>query len=459
MKLKKTQILNIIYYFFLCLFILFGILKSKLGNMDELWNFLFAKNISNGLLPYKDFNIIITPLSMFINSIFLYFKPILIIFRILYFLYYLIMLYIINKITKLLNIKSFFCYVLNFSITLLLCNCYLDYNFIQLIMILLLIYLSLRNEKYENERLNILISLIAGLTIINKQSTGLIICFVSLILFYLEKRNNLRFIRWHIVIMLIPSFLFLIYLLLTNSLFEFIDFCILGLFTFSNNLVVPFILFILILSYIVMIILLRIFKCRELIIIFYYSIANLIIVIPIVDFIHGFIALITVFIFFIYILNKMFEKNFDKNIYFLIIIFIIMIFSAFNIYSYITSLKIKSGVYINIPCDSSLASNIKSVNQYVEDNSNQHNIYILDYIASLYNINMNKYNKYFDLFMNGNLGINGKKEMYKIINKKNQIILINRDLNNWQCPNEIINYVLEKYNICGSIEQFDIYCN
>ena len=72
---------------------------------------------------------------------------------------------------------------------------------------------------------------------------------------------------------------------------------------------------------------------------------------------------------------------------------------------------------------------------------------------------MNKYNKYFDLFMNGNLGINGKKKMYKIINKKNQIILINRDLNNWQCPNEIINYVLEKYNICGSIEQFDIYCN
>ena len=85
-----------------------------------------------------------------------------------------------------------------------------------------------------------------------------------------------------------------------------------------------------------MIILLRIFKCRELIIIFCYSIANLIIVIPIVDFIHGFIALITVFIFFIYILNKMFEKNFDKNIYFLVIIFIIMIFSAFNIYSYIT---------------------------------------------------------------------------------------------------------------------------
>ena len=91
--------------------------------------------------------------------------------------------------------------------------------------------------------------------------------------------------------------------------------------------------------------------------------------------------------------------------------------------------------------------------------SKEHNVYIADFTSPLYNLNINRYTKYFDLFMNGNFGVSGEKEIYNIIDEKNQIILIDRRESNWQCPKRIINYVKNNYNKCGMINQFDIYCN
>ena len=38
------------------------ILPRELNNLDEIWNFNFARNIANGLMPYRAFNIVKTPL-------------------------------------------------------------------------------------------------------------------------------------------------------------------------------------------------------------------------------------------------------------------------------------------------------------------------------------------------------------------------------------------------------------
>ena len=37
------------------------ILIRNLNNLDEVWIFNTARNIANGLLPYKDFNLVTTP--------------------------------------------------------------------------------------------------------------------------------------------------------------------------------------------------------------------------------------------------------------------------------------------------------------------------------------------------------------------------------------------------------------
>ncbi len=47
------------------------ILPRDLGNLDEIWNYNFAKNIAEGRVPYKDFNMVQTPLLPMIASIFL----------------------------------------------------------------------------------------------------------------------------------------------------------------------------------------------------------------------------------------------------------------------------------------------------------------------------------------------------------------------------------------------------
>ena len=59
MKNNKNYILELILIFIVT--ILFNLFINGLTN-DEVWNYGFAYNISNGLIPYKDFNMIITPL-------------------------------------------------------------------------------------------------------------------------------------------------------------------------------------------------------------------------------------------------------------------------------------------------------------------------------------------------------------------------------------------------------------
>ena len=50
--------------------------------MDEIWNFVNSRNISNGLIPYKDFNLITTPLNFILNSFLLKFNETLFCYRI-----------------------------------------------------------------------------------------------------------------------------------------------------------------------------------------------------------------------------------------------------------------------------------------------------------------------------------------------------------------------------------------
>lgn len=69
---KKIELIKncaiIIFIFTICLANIFG---NTYSNLDEIWNFNFARNIANGLIPYRDFNIIQTPLLSFICAGFL----------------------------------------------------------------------------------------------------------------------------------------------------------------------------------------------------------------------------------------------------------------------------------------------------------------------------------------------------------------------------------------------------
>lgn len=61
MKDKKL-LKNIFLYLGLAIMVSGSIFIQNLDNLDEIWVFNFAKCIADGLLPYRDFSIIITPL-------------------------------------------------------------------------------------------------------------------------------------------------------------------------------------------------------------------------------------------------------------------------------------------------------------------------------------------------------------------------------------------------------------
>ena len=72
-KNKDTieKILEIVFWLAVIILITSSILLKPLNDLDEMWNYNFSKNILEGRLPYKDFNIIIMPLVPYIGTVFL----------------------------------------------------------------------------------------------------------------------------------------------------------------------------------------------------------------------------------------------------------------------------------------------------------------------------------------------------------------------------------------------------
>ena len=59
-----------VYVSFLLLAAVLGFFRP-IGNVDELWNFTFGNNMAMGLVPYRDFNLLQTPLFAMIHGLFL----------------------------------------------------------------------------------------------------------------------------------------------------------------------------------------------------------------------------------------------------------------------------------------------------------------------------------------------------------------------------------------------------
>lgn len=70
MKLKNSlknrrpcQTRSPVFGIMLSIPVLVSIMLRPINNLDEIWNFGFVMPMVNGMVPYKDMNIIITPLA------------------------------------------------------------------------------------------------------------------------------------------------------------------------------------------------------------------------------------------------------------------------------------------------------------------------------------------------------------------------------------------------------------
>ena len=97
----------LIKYFLVFIFFLFWNLIVQRINLDEIWNYGFAYNISQGLIPYEDFNMVLTPFYPMLISFFLVlFSSNLLVMHIINSLMITVMLYLIERVLKL-NINIF----------------------------------------------------------------------------------------------------------------------------------------------------------------------------------------------------------------------------------------------------------------------------------------------------------------------------------------------------------------
>ena len=490
--MKKSG--NIIFWIGIFLIILTSILSKPLANLDEMWNFNVARCISDGLVPYKDISMVSTPLLGFITALFLkIFGSQMFVTRVLATILSLVILILISSILKKVGIKKSIAGIIVLSITWIMRDVFcLDYNFFIIFLTLILILLELKSKEKSTIITQILIGFIGGLCILTKQSMGLIICFTLVInqFFFIKGKKDvkqiLKNIAFRIIGIIIPISVFAIYLLINNAFYDFMNYCVYGLSTFSNkipydnlinsgDIVIKIFSILMPIVIIVCAILNIVKKCLkkedlDLFILNIYSVSLFFMIYPISDKIHFLIGVIPTYILLVYGLSLLIKKvpflraNSVSEI--LDIVYTISII-AVTLYIEITYSETLSNLskytklnhFKYITVSNSFCNSIENVNNYI--NTANKKVYILDATATVYMISNEKYNKNYDMFLKGNLGAGGESAQIENIKNEDALYLIMKDefSRNWQNPEEVRSYIKENLNCIGEVEIFDIYEN
>ena len=486
-KLKNNKI-EIIIILVLLIVLSSTILLKKFGSLDEIWNYNLSRNIAEGKIAYRDINIVQLPGFFMLTAIFLKIWNELIVTRILGILLSTGIMFLTYKMLKELGVNKYVAGIFVAGITYMLLDYFcLDYNFFNLLIILLIMFIENKNFEKHELKINLLIGILGAFSFLVKQTTGGFVMLAAILLKLLQiKKENYKQIFKEILVrcvgVLIPIIMFVMYLTINGAWQDFVDYAILGMFTFgnkisylnlikSNNLHIK-LLSIIVPSYFIGLIIWSVIKKDKTLILMLYSIVAFIVVYPISDNIHfliGAIPAIIGIIYFIYLGVYELIKKHKKCVlffkYMLVAVLGLIYIWATALYGVKLIKNIKEiGKYNElehfkyIPISEKLKNRIKNVDEYILNNNKK--VYILDATAAIYMIPINIYNKDYDMFLKGNIGGKGEQgQIEKIKNMKNAYLLIKHNANdrNWQTPTEVIEYVENNLKKVDTIESFDVY--
>lgn len=459
-KKIKVKIENLLLFILIFVAILSIILQKPIDELDELWNYNFARNIADGLIPYRDFSIIVTPLMSIICGLVLRitFNE-LIVMRILAAILCTGIIYIVYKLFVLLNLKKEVAIIFTFFIGYLFGNVFcMDYNYGTLLLTLAIIYIEITLYKKDNNFIkakpatDVILGVLAGLSILTKQTSGLCICIVMLgnkFLFVRKKEECLLCLKslfYRLIGIIIPVAIFLIYLFYNNAFEEFISYTILGVTEFTNTMsylgLVRFD-FVGILSILVPITLVYTWikcvafeKSNSEYILVIYGLAIFVICFPISNKIHFLIGSLPIIILIFYEINKLIlllknkmikskklANTFLKILKYIIILFLIC-YSVINFYNYISMSEdyCKLNHFKFIPIHDKWEKIQLNVYNYIIQNED---VKVLDALAAMFMIPADRYNKDYDMFNRGNFGFDGENRIIEeISNSKGTKYLI-----------------------------------
>lgn len=434
---KRYKSLILIIFLFL-LFLLFNLTLLP-TNLDEIWNYGFSHNLYSGLIPYKDFNMIITPFYPFIMSLgFHIFGSSMLVFHI---EHAIILICLCVLLFLLIDKKAWFIVALMlFPVNV----SFPSYNIFLYFLLVLIIYLE------KEKKSDYLIGFLLGLCVLTKHSVGL--CLLLPSLYYIKdlKKVGRRFLGF-----IVPLFVFIIYLIITKSIIPFIDLCILGLFDFASENGKAFNIYFLLFIIMIGITMYFIVKDRKNLV-NYYVLAFYSIMIPLFDIYHFMVAFLA---FLILILSKVKKDIIKPGLFGISIILfatVLLMDSRFKS-KIIYPNNIKHFEYRFIDYDSILFTN--KVNDYIKKNSDREFVFLNSNGYYFRLINDMKIS-YIDLINAGNFGYNGSDKLLKEIKKrKNSIFLVDKSELSpiKQSDKQALNYVIDNGKKIGNIDFFDIY--
>ena len=442
---------------------------------DEIWNFSYIYKMSNGLLPYKDLNIIVTPLFHIIGvSFFKIFGKSLLSFKIYNIFICITTYFTIFKIFKNLNIKkknSIIYLLLILLLTSRLVNGGANYNLLAIDFVLITVLLIVKNKQNY-----IVYGLLIFITVLIKQNIGLYLAIGLTGYILASKKNIVKKILKMYITLFISGIIFLFILNKIGILYDFYSYTFAGIIEFKNNnfaLTIYTIIFLL--EILICIFDIYIIKNKKINIdknirinlanIATITIPMLLVAYPIFNWSHIMYSSLIVFISFIYILDQNFLKDIIKKENFitllLLILILVKIIETINGVSGTHIIKDKTNPYYGALISKENEENINKIVQYILQNKkNNIDTKILSFDAMCYTILTDDNNKNFDLQFLGNLGKNGEEGLIQEIQQsKNTKILIKTNEEDvfWQESKKVRKYIKDNYKKGGTIGDFDIY--
>ena len=510
--MNKKKIINILTQFSIFTLSLVVFLVARLANpatdLDEVWNYNTANAFAMGLIPYKQVSMITTPLLPMINSIFLkvVFNGIMT-YRVLMGIVFALIVLFIYLIIKELSSKKLLSYICAFFIgTLLIKKFLLDYNYLFLLISLVITFLEIRDiRKNENFNFNhnLCVGFLTGLAFLTKQTIGVLLIFVMIfeVFIYMKKSGfDLKFNKFikligvRILGMMVPIIIFLIYLGVTGAFNDFINYAIKGVREFSNNVpyyrlfdsndkVVSIISRLFIIVYIPLFITFILESIKnnklkdELINIYvlaFCSIPVIAIIYPISDDFHLMAASIYALIIIAYLLILVLKKIdgfikidiFYKKLLLIGILFIIILISFKNLIierninvkeNVLVPFKHYEGIYVPEYLSKRISDVTDKVRAY--SNSGRESI-IVDAEAAIYDIVLNRYKKNYDMLLIGNIGENGVEKIINEIKDSHNVYYFVKNPQyalNWQLPEDIGDYIRNNLKYHETVSVFDVY--
>lgn len=218
-------------------------LMVSIETSDEIWNFQNVCKMVNGYKLYVDANVIITPIFFVIAKMMLQiFGTNIFVFRIYNVIIYVALILLIYNIFKALGLKKiealFYTMIAKFALNqILLIGA--NYNTLAMVMVLLGVYTIIKIK--DAKKINILNGIIMYLVLFTKQNVGIYYIIATIVLQILLSKINKQTIKNITKQMLILIVLVAISLLafkINGNLEAFINYTILGIGEFSNNVLI-----------------------------------------------------------------------------------------------------------------------------------------------------------------------------------------------------------------------------